>query len=256
MKAGIILMTALAALTIGAMNVSAEEMSEVTEPVAMETTAVIEESTSETSPILLGDVNSDNEVNVRDCAYIARKLAEDKADELFPETADYNRDEVINVRDAASIANTLGLNITPQRTFAVPDKADYDLKSVSGIKAYINDMVIYKAFAQYGITDIKADDYVQSNTWYAPTEFISNTEYYSSVTSVEEYGIEGCFPSNYVTTADEAIADLMKAFAAISERTNPDGTASNMSSRRIRIKWVPADSGGNYRIYVCYGGGY
>ena len=52
---------------------------------------------------LIGDANDDGVVSIRDAAFIARKLAQGKADEL-PECADYNEDGFINVRDAAAIA--------------------------------------------------------------------------------------------------------------------------------------------------------
>lgn len=55
---------------------------------------------------ILGDANKDGEVNVRDCAFIASKLAEGLADEL-PEYSDYNGDGKVNVRDAAALAKNL-----------------------------------------------------------------------------------------------------------------------------------------------------
>ena len=64
---------------------------------------------------LLGDANGDGVLNVRDCAMIAWKLAEDKADELSPNTADYNGDGIINVRDAAAIAGALHLNFNSSK---------------------------------------------------------------------------------------------------------------------------------------------
>ena len=204
----------------------------------------------------LGDVNSDNEVNVRDCAYIARKLAEKKAYELIPEIADFNRDNAVNIRDAASIANKLGLNLTPPKTFTAPNKADYDLKTIMGMKKYINDMVIYKAKMQYGVTDIKADDTIKSNTWYSPTILLTDVNYYSTVTSVDEYGFEDIMPERYVTNADDAVTDLMQAFECISQRTNSDGSDVDMSKKRIRIKWAPIGDSNNFEIYVCYGGEY
>ncbi len=54
----------------------------------------------------VGDVDKDNEVTVRDCAYIASKVALSEADSL-PMSADFNGDEKVNVRDAAAIANYL-----------------------------------------------------------------------------------------------------------------------------------------------------
>lgn len=55
---------------------------------------------------ILGDANSDGKLNVRDCAFIASKLAQGKAKEL-PKQSDYNLDDKINVRDAAAIAKKL-----------------------------------------------------------------------------------------------------------------------------------------------------
>ena len=55
---------------------------------------------------LLGDVNKDGVVNVRDCAAIASALAKGEGDTL-PACADFNQDGKTNVRDAASIANML-----------------------------------------------------------------------------------------------------------------------------------------------------
>ena len=54
----------------------------------------------------VGDANGDGKLNVRDAAYIAKMLAQGKADEL-PESADFNGDGNINVRDAAAIAKFL-----------------------------------------------------------------------------------------------------------------------------------------------------
>ena len=53
-----------------------------------------------------GDANGDGKLNVRDAAFIAKSLAQGKADELPPE-ADFNGDGKINVRDAAAIAKFL-----------------------------------------------------------------------------------------------------------------------------------------------------
>ena len=58
--------------------------------------------------ILYGDANLDGEVNVRDCATIAKALAKGKeAVAKLPVNADYNRDGEITVRDAAALAKTL-----------------------------------------------------------------------------------------------------------------------------------------------------
>ena len=55
---------------------------------------------------LAGDANLDGKVDVRDCAYIARKLAKGQGDKL-PDNADFNDDGKTDVRDAAAIARYL-----------------------------------------------------------------------------------------------------------------------------------------------------
>ena len=55
---------------------------------------------------IFGDANGDFVMNVRDCSYIAKKLAEGRGESL-PVTADYNRDGKKNVRDAADISRAL-----------------------------------------------------------------------------------------------------------------------------------------------------
>ncbi|MGN1482039.1 dockerin type I domain-containing protein [Porcipelethomonas sp.] len=58
-----------------------------------------------------GDANSDAEVNVRDAAFIAQKLASKKSDEL-DSTADFNCDSKNDVRDAAALASYLSKKST------------------------------------------------------------------------------------------------------------------------------------------------
>ena len=55
---------------------------------------------------LSGDANTDAEVNVRDAAFIAQKLAARKYMEI-PGIADFNGNEKVDVRDAAAIARYL-----------------------------------------------------------------------------------------------------------------------------------------------------
>ena len=55
---------------------------------------------------IMGDANEDGSVNVRDCVFIAGKLAKGRGSEL-PENADYNADGKTDIRDAADIAKYL-----------------------------------------------------------------------------------------------------------------------------------------------------
>ena len=52
----------------------------------------------------------DGNVNVRDCAYIAKILASQKVNRL-PMCSDYNKDGENNIRDAASIAKELASKV-------------------------------------------------------------------------------------------------------------------------------------------------
>ena len=240
MKARAFIFTVMAASIIGATSISAEDA----EPTVTEVTTATES--------ILGDVNSDSIVNVRDCAFIARKLAENKADELSPETADYNKDTLVNVRDAASIARDLNLNFTNSK----PNKSDYDTSTIEGMKKYVNDTISRIALEKYSVAEILPDDNVESVTWYDPVRYIGNADYFKQYTSADIYGIGGIMPMSYVTTAEDVIKGLEENLVAISQREQPDGTSTDMSRKRLRIKWVALDEGGNYEIYLCYGGNY
>ncbi|MGN1480418.1 leucine-rich repeat protein [Porcipelethomonas sp.] len=69
------------------------------------------ESLGEAPEVIKGDANGDEEVDVRDAAFIARKLAERKVNEI-PDSADFNEDGKINVRDAAAIARYMANKFT------------------------------------------------------------------------------------------------------------------------------------------------
>ena len=56
--------------------------------------------------VILGDADLNGTLNVRDCAFIASRIAKGTANEL-PGNHDYNQDGQINVRDAASIAHDI-----------------------------------------------------------------------------------------------------------------------------------------------------
>ena len=111
------------------------------------------------------------------------------------------------------------------------------------------------ALERYGVAEILPDDNVKSMTWYAPVIFLTDTAYYSEVISAELYGIEGIMPENYVITADGVIKGLEDNLVAISERVQHDGAPTDMSLKRLRIKWVDI-GGGNFEVYMCYGGDY
>lgn len=65
-----------------------------------------------TSPnINYGDANDDGEIDIRDAAFIAQKIAGKRADQLG-ESADYNQDGKRDIRDAAAIAKNVARKYT------------------------------------------------------------------------------------------------------------------------------------------------
>ncbi len=59
---------------------------------------------------IVGDANGDNEITIRDCLFIARKLAHREATDL-PDSADYNKDGKKNIKDAADLAKDIAKRI-------------------------------------------------------------------------------------------------------------------------------------------------
>ena len=270
MKAKVFLITMFAALTIGAVSVSAEE---ITEPIEnIDTTITNEEPISETeesieSDILLGDVDSNGILNVRDAAVIARMLAYHQADKLDPKTADFNKDGIVNVCDASCIAQKLAAK-RPKVKVKQPEKSSYDLNTDKGRVNYINDMLTYIAKEKYHAKSVTIDNSIDPRddgnggwvgSWYVPTEYIPNEEYYSTHTSGEQFGFEGCFPICYCTTVDQAIeGTVIGNFDAISNCTVYDEmldmqvSLGDLSDFDITIVWKPLDNGGNYEIFILY----
>ncbi len=58
------------------------------------------------NPTSYGDANDDNKLNISDAAFIAKKIAQRKANEL-PEKADINNDGKVNLRDSVYIARLM-----------------------------------------------------------------------------------------------------------------------------------------------------
>lgn len=66
----------------------------------------VDEYNENTTEAVIGDANNDTALNVRDCSYIARKIAYGAPQEIS-DAADFNADGKINIRDAAAIAGYL-----------------------------------------------------------------------------------------------------------------------------------------------------
>lgn len=301
MKAKGLFMTIISALTIGAvsMSVSAEDSNEqydVVEPVVTtsyeeateptetelttvteettittatetevtETTSVTEITTTELEPeVLLGDVNGDGVVNVRDCAFIARKLANKQGDELVLKIADFNGDGVINIRDAASIATYVNdsknlKEITKKKSMGFPTKpkkSDYNLNTEKGVQDYVNNMVRYIAYNKYGILQIAFDNSIDvwnGCSWDSPEEYIPDEETFLKY-NIAPNGIRA-LPMQYESTVDELVEGMESGLDMwVSGEKFNDATQTDIQRLSGIISWKPYDGGHNYQVYLIYG---
>jgi hypothetical protein len=236
---------------------------------------------------VVGDTNNDGKLNIRDAAFIARKLAQQKADELSVKWADYNNDEVVNVRDAASIARYLAKKSAEEtekthETYSQPKKKDYNLKDFDGLKSYVNDYIVYKAATQYGIKYIIFDDSVDvwEYSWNVPDVYVPNVDYYlgqnDGILEIGSYlyklpqnyiddGWEQCF---HVAKNESEMADMLTNGASVDMKmmfdeiftqytTNKNLSADEskylISCMNITVAWKPL-GGGNYELYWMWGG--
>lgn len=261
MKLKIFTTVLFASLLLGAAYVSAEEVAttEPTEAITTTATTVTEAITTTTTttteaPVyLLGDVNEDGIVNVRDCAFIARKLAEGKANELPLELADFNGDGKVNVRDCSNIANELGLKLSSGKPkLKKPVKSDYNTNTHEGMKAYINDTVRYEAFTKYGITAVAFDDSVDvwDYAWDVPVEFIPNTEGY--LAEEEDWMVDGLssLPLFYRTNYEEILDGMLVRLDMMVDELKVSETDNMVALAPITLCWKPYVSEGNYRVYL------
>ncbi len=281
MKLKIFTTVLFASLLLGSAYVSAEEVptTEPTEAVTTTVTTVTEDTTTttvteittttvtevtttttttEASVYLLGDVNEDGIVNVRDCAFIARKLAEGKANELLLELADFNGDGKVNVRDCSNIANELGLKLSSGKPkLQKPVKSDYNTSTHEGMKAYINDTVRYEAFTKYGITAVAFDDSVDvwDYSWDVPEEFIPNAEGY--LAEEEDWMIEGwsVLPLFRDSTYEQVLEGMLVGLDMMVDEMKVSETDNMVALTPITLCWKPYVSEGNYRVYLLWNTG-
>lgn len=212
-----------------------------------------------------GDADLDHKIELYDTIEIARKFmtknenkyasvpVSDTFEDFMMNTN--SDDSVIDLYDAIWSAKLyMALNPPPEierpQTIKKPDIRKYDTSTMSGIKKYANDCIIYQARI-YGIPEehIYFDDSadIWGYSWNAPKPFISDMDYYISQ---EKYQ-----PLFYYTTA-ESIGDVLmySVRSAVNEWKKNGDTDEEVSKwGNFTIKWKDLGHN-NYEIYVMWGG--
>lgn len=220
-----------------------------------------------------GDADLDHKIELYDTIEIARKFmtknenkyasvpVSDTFEDFMMNTN--SDDSVIDLYDAIWSAKLyMALNPPPEierpQTIKKPDIRKYDTSTMSGIKKYANDCIIYQARI-YGIPEehIYFDDSadIWGYSWNAPKPFISDMDYYISQ---EKYQ-----PLFYYTTA-ESIGDVLmySVRSAVNEwKMNFEEQRDKYSSFNsweeyiktcdFTIKWKDLGHN-NYEIYVMW----
>ncbi len=267
----------------------ATEYTDTTEVITTETTTVTTVSeTSETTVTtvteidenrLFGDVNNDGKFNVRDAAFVARHIASGTIDELEMYFADYNSDGRIDVRDCAKIAKDITAKASQQAVEmkkglpTLPDKADYNLTTDSGMKTYVNDMTRYKAFTKYGITAVAYDDTVDvwDYSWDVPEVYLSDVDSYlaendgvltigSNIYDLPQSYVNSGWSGMFHVAKDESeMADILvdgqtTALDMMVDEFKAQGrNESSIPFFKITLSWQPTDGVGNYEVYLLWG---
>lgn len=270
--------------------VDVTEATEPTEAASSETTITTVSVTSGTTvttgteiveEIILGDANDDGKLTVSDAAYIARMLAKGiKIDAAENSAADYNQDGKVNVSDAASIARYLAAKTASEIASqnagmpTYPQKDDYNLKTDSGMKAYVNDMTRYKAFTKYGITAVAYDDTVDvwDYSWDVPEIYLADVDSYlaenddvltigSSVYELPQHYIDNEYSGLFFVAKDESeMADILvkgqtTALDMMVDEFRAQGQDDySIAAHNITLSWQPTDGVGNYEVYLLWGG--
>ncbi|MGN0614309.1 MAG: dockerin type I domain-containing protein [Porcipelethomonas sp.] len=118
-----------------------------------------------------GDANQNGTTDIRDCAYIARMLAEGKGDAL-PENADYNLDGKANVSDAANLARAISCSCVQ----------GYNPQSV------IPDICI--GMSESEVMETVGTDYIYKVLPEDDLREMDRTTYYYNVDSLDHFGID------------------------------------------------------------------
>ena len=153
----------------------------------------------------------------------------------------------------------------------LPDKADYNLTTDSGMKAYVNDMTRYKAFTKYGITAVAYDDTVDvwDYSWDVPTVYLSDSESYlakhegvliigTALYDLPQHYIDNGYSGLFSEAEDESeMADILVNDQLVRLDMMVDEFKVNgytIDDTEITLSWQPTDGVGNYEVYLLWGG--
>lgn len=199
-----------------------------------------------------GDVDRNNKIELYDTIAIAKRImnGSSKVDGTFADFM-YNveqKDNVIDLYDAIWSAKLcLELNLfpeepeeepteEPQEPIEEPDITDYNVNTMSGIRSYANDYIVYQS-SLYGIPEehIYFDDTVDEwsgYSWDVPSVFISDLDYY-----MEQSG--GYQPIFYQTTAETLVGSVVDRIdSAVREwKYNGDTDEDVKTWGNFTIKW-------------------
>lgn len=114
-----------------------------------------------------GDANQNEKTDIRDCAFIARTLAEGKGSSL-PADADYNKDNSKNIRDAAELSRDL---------------------AAGQVKTYNSQPII--SGIHIGMTEEEVFNVVGRNYSFKEKDFLNpnEIEYYYALNNIKEFNL-------------------------------------------------------------------
>lgn len=228
--------------------------------------------TADVKIALHGDVDFNHTINLYDVIEIAKKIMKGNCptDGTFSDFVmnTCNTDDVIDIYDAIWSAKlNMEINLLPSpdkpEVLVKPSINNYNVSNITGIKAYVNDCIIYRA-KYHGMKEEKISfvgnevDEWSGYSWDTPNIFISDLDYYMEQN-------DGLSPLSYHTSA-KSLAEYAMGYvdSAVDEWKmnydikyesgilNDDFTWEyKMSTSSFTIKWE--DMGhDNYKLYVMW----
>lgn len=216
--------------------------------------------TSDVKIALHGDIDLNHKINLYDVIEIAKEIISGNCatDGTFTDflmnTCDTG--EVIDIYDAIWTAKlNMEVNPLPQpekpQVLVKPYIEDYDVSNIIGVKAYVNDCIIYRA-KYHGMKEEKMEfvgnevDEWSGYSWDTPNIFISDLDYYMEQN-------DGLMPLSYKTDA-KTLAEYVMDYidSAVREWKDHGRTDEDISLYfGFTIKWE--DMGhDNYKVYVMW----
>ncbi len=214
---------------------------------------------------LHGDVDFNHTINLYDVIEIAKKIIKGNCsvdgtfNDFAMDVCDVNNvTDIIDIYDAIWCAK-LNMELNPPPTpekpevLVKPSVSDYDVSTGTGLKAYVNDCIIYRSkyhgMKEENITFVGNEvDEWDGFSWNVPSVYISDMDYY-----LEQSG--GLYPLFYKTTAESLANSVISDIDAAVEEWKMNGSTDEDITLYygFTIKWE--DMGhDNYKVYVMWGG--